>query len=331
MPTGTQLLLICSILGVIMIIALRGYEYSFRNYEYLITETAQSRNHTIPQWNNIQTIRRKFRDYFINSVIKYYEEPILTNITYQYFNYSQLMKCYANKWIIFNGDSRLRYSYADWIKIANNSILSDPFYPRNSKCPYINITECAVWFKGKDCEYDNCVRDWHSPNLETGRWTFNSAGTSKVYKNMITPSNKPHLVFVEEGAWNVYGLYNVYMRNQSLQNTTFEVTWNEYETIFKHLIKIFDKIENRIDHEDTIKIWMAYPECNLTINENTKYTHVLNQFMRSYITNNDTLIQHNWVFFQIPTPSVSDYCEGFHVRDKWTLVENQLITNALCG
>ena len=99
------------------------------------------------------------------------------------------------------------------------------------------------------------------------------------------------------------------------------------------MTKIFDKIEYGIDNKDTIKIWMAYPQCTCDFgaNSNTKYTHILNQLMRSYIRNNETLIEHNWVFFQIPTPSLGIYCEGFHVRDKWTLLENQLITNALCG
>ena len=104
----------------------------------------------------------------------------------------------------------------------------------------------------------------------------------------------------------------------------------DYDEIIENIQKKMLFINEQIGNTETSKIWMAYPECDQIVNENTKYTKIINQRVKSIIEANDSLQLQNWIYFQLKTPSLPKYCEGFHVRDRWTMIENTLLTNALC-
>ena len=343
--TNSKQLILIFIFSLMCIIILSEYEYfqyipqiistskSQNENDIIITKHCDIDSSSIIKWNNISIVRKKLSYYFSNGQIIYIKNrtDAIWNISLQsfkIFNFNDLINCYSNKWILFDGDSRLRYSYAEWIKMVNNTKSNnidynlDMYFPQNSKCPFAgNHKKCEIWFKGKDCEYSNCLRDFYSTNLKTGRWTFNSLLTNTTYKSLITSSIQPNILFYVSGAWDIYNLYKL--------NKLKNITMDDYYQIIKNIIKIMKNIDNKVKNKNTIKFWMSYPECHEMTNENTKYTKVLNNGIRDFINKDNH--KNNWIFFRLPTPSLPIYCEGFHVRDKWTAIENQVISNALCG
>ena len=136
----------CLILALCSVLIAHSFLY-FNVYQSFVS-IPHDQYHRHTQWNNVSIFKQRL-SYLTIGDIQYDHDGNeafwsipLVNISYKSFT-----ECYANKWMLFYGDSRLRYSYADWIKLANNSILSDPYYPRNTNCPYIdNHNECSVWF-----------------------------------------------------------------------------------------------------------------------------------------------------------------------------------------
>ena len=102
---------------------------------------------------------------------------------------------------------RIRYSYSEWVKLANNSLLQDVSFPRNDPCPYDTHDQCSVWFTGKDCEGLSCFRDFHSK--QNTRLTFNSLNFALLKKSDLSMAD---VLFYDEGAWDIYDFRGIITR-----------------------------------------------------------------------------------------------------------------------
>lgn len=220
---------------------------------------------------------------------------------------------------MFYGDSRLRFSFAEWIRMANGSV-EDPYFPQNAPCPaHWNHSQCAEWHKGRECGTVHgaatpCLRDWHpTSSKKSGRWTFIALLTEGAFTSLVTSSQQPDLVVVNEGAWAIYGMQKRNEPNQPM----------DYFRILQNVIENMRSIDQRVQKRNTIKVWMAYPECPQSVWRG--HGKKINDLMEEYIQDRD-----DWILFRLPTPNLPKMCEGFHVRDEWTKVENEILASALC-
>ena len=101
----------------------------------------------------------------------------------------------------------MRYSYSEWVKLANNSLLLDVSFPRNEPCPYDTHERCRVWFTGEDCEGLSCFRDFHSER--NTRLTFNSLNFALLKKTDLSTVD---VIFYDEGAWDIYDYKGIITR-----------------------------------------------------------------------------------------------------------------------
>lgn len=281
------------------------------------------------EWNNLQTIKRKL-SHFSNGEILYipnkeHRRDAKWSVTVPPVSNTDMQRCFGNKWIFFFGDSRLRYSYAEWIQMVNGTV-EDPYFPQNAPCPALwNREQCAIWYKGRECEYSDCLRDWHlfsrisaysGISGPTGRWTFNSMLIRTGFTSLVTNSQKPDLIFVNQGAW---AIYDVLYEQHRAGNVS------DYLSILEEAKVAIKFVEDQLESPDVIKIWMSYPECVGFGQSVRSESRGINDLVERYIQ------QHtDWIFFRLPTPDIPMYCEGFHVRNQWTKLENEIITNVLC-
>ena len=290
--------------------------------EHSVIELESPFNTDTIEWNEIPKIRQKL-SYFFDGQIEYSFDGINDTARWTVpvpsVPMDKMQRCFNNKWTMFYGDSRLRYSFAEWIRMINGSV-EDLYFPHNSPCPTNwNYSECVLWFRGRGCGNPPCLRDWHPMSAGSGRWTFIATLTVGL-TDLVTSSQHPDLVFINEGAWDI--------RDMMLRIGEGSEE-DPYLSILEKGVKKIQFIDETLSKKGVIKIWMAYPEC-IQVNKPATaqllgHSKKMNDLMEEYIRQRD-----DWIFFRLSTPNLSGVCEGFHVRDKWTKLENEIFVNALC-
>eukprot|EP01083_Nonionella_stella_P059629 156006_1 len=234
-----------------------------------------------------------------------------SDIKLRSFKYTEFRQCFKNKWIIFIGDSRIRFSFAEWLTVGNNfRLLNDTAYPHN------DFSRNVEWIKGRGCKMGKCIRNWTQPVDNISLTLYATKGRIYTYLGNAFNSKKPDLLFFNKGAWTIQPRI---MKNKSIR---FDVVTDDIQ----HQMSII----NGIVPNSTLKIWMSYPECGYGY---SMYSNILNNRIRNVITTNEEMIANNWIYFNLPTAPLPNkrFCEGFHVIRQWTNVEISVIVNALCS
>ena len=125
---------------------------------------------------------------------------------------------------------------------------------------------------------------------------------------------------VNDGVWYIYGVQE---RNKAINDT-------DYLQILENAKNQIRFIDEKVQNRNAIKIWMGYPECFQSNSyRNMERDHISKKM-------NDLIQEHiqqraDWIFFRLPTPNIPRFCEGFHVRNEWTRLENEIMTSVVCN
>mgnify|MGYP006092265623 CR=1 FL=1 len=284
-----------SLLVVIFIVVFMIYLFRNLNKDSLTFITTVNTNPQEIDWEKFSINLEKYMN---GTIVKNSDGIPMWNID-TVFESNKFHECFRNMSFVFYGDSRTRYIYPEFLKIANDSILEDPQYPRNSLCPWKKNKECSEWFRGSNCFPEKCLRQFNSKTNVSLTWSFKRLAheTGCCFDELDKSAD---IMFFSTTAWNFYGNHPIEKIHHDLR-----VSMNYTSSWFPN----------------TIKIFMSYPNCR-----NEKKIENVNQIAKIF-----TEDHHDWIFFHIPTPRYKDYCGGRnHVRYEWADLEARILLNTIC-